>query len=156
MSWCLSRLLDSGHRRESSWAFRCKTWFSVQTQELWHCWCSWGKAQSELVCLCVTASRVCFLCVCPAISDKWCSRVVMSRSAQEPFSPGPQRGFQLAALCLKSASLWFLNLQCHQLCCWNQFTQIGRGNRLEGRGGIKLMHVSATYASVLACAYHIS
>lgn len=35
-----------------------------------------------------------FLCVCAAMSDRWCAYVVMRRAAQRPFSLTPREGFR--------------------------------------------------------------
>lgn len=62
-------------------------------------------------CVCLRLHRVHgFMCVCAAMSDRWCAYVVMSHTALWPFSPDSLRGFQMAALFPKSSSLWFLIL----------------------------------------------
>lgn len=45
--------------------------------------------------MCVRRHRACALmCVCTAMSDRWCAYVVMSRAALQPFSPVPWEGFR--------------------------------------------------------------
>lgn len=45
--------------------------------------------------MCVRRHRACALmCVCTAMSDRWCAYVVMSHAALQPFSPVPWEGFR--------------------------------------------------------------
>lgn len=70
----------------------------------------------------------------------------MSCDAEEPFSPGPQRRFQLATVFLKSPSLWFLDLQnvTSSAAATGPPTEV-ETTVFEIRGGLTLMYVMATH-----------